>query len=64
MLARQVEQIHKALDERISQISQQLGNGNAADFSAYQRDVGRIRGLKEAQGILAEGFKAIEKNDD
>jgi hypothetical protein len=39
-----------------------LAHGNAADFNAYQRLVGRYQGLQEAMDILNDLLK--EKDDD
>jgi hypothetical protein len=44
------------------EIAASLAHGNASDFSAYQRLVGRYQGLQEAMDILNDLLK--EKDDD
>lgn len=40
--------LQRLLDQRISELQTELGNGNAADFPEYMRRVGHIEGVRDA----------------
>jgi hypothetical protein len=52
------------IDERITQIQETLGDGQATDYSEYRAMVGEIKGLLTARLNTKDLLKTFEESDD
>ena len=52
------------LNERERDLLESLGDGSAKDYAAYRELCGHIRGLAEAQILISDLAKKLEKEDD
>lgn len=48
------------VDEMIRNIEEEIGKGTPQHYAAYQFEVGRIRGLREAKRELLDALAKIE----
>lgn len=54
----------EGIEKEIAQESEALVDGSASDFAAYQRRVGRIRGLRTAKDIAADCLSRLNQDDE
>lgn len=52
------------LKERERDLLESLGDGSAKDYASYRELCGHIRGLAEAQLLISDLAKKLEKEED
>lgn len=58
------DRLRKDLAIAMKAHADQLSSGRAADYAAYQRQVGVIKGLQDAIDVIDQVFKLILDEED
>lgn len=56
--------LRKKIAERARRVSDELSSGQASDYAAYMRRVGRIQGHHDALDCIEEVFKEISNDEE
>lgn len=54
-------ELRKRIDEEIERVRETTANGQVSDWAAYQREVGKIAGLRMALTAADEAHAELEK---
>jgi len=64
MIEKYLELITNKVDDKILQLQEAIGDGNAADFSEYKKMCGEIKGLLTARSYIKDLQERLNHDDD
>ena len=64
MIEKYLELITNKVDDKILQLQEAIGDGNAADFSEYKKMCGEIKGLLTARSYIKDLQERLTHDDD
>lgn len=64
MIDKYLEHLIAKINDRILQLQEAMGDGNAADFAEYKKMCGEIKGLLTARSHIKDLQERLTNNDD
>ena len=64
MIDKYLQLLFNKIEDKILQLQEAIGDGNAADFSEYKKMCGEIKGLLTARSYIDDLHERLKHNDD
>jgi len=64
MIDKYLEHLTSKVNDKILQLQDAMGDGNAADFAEYKKMCGEIKGLLTARSYIKDLQERLTNNDD
>jgi hypothetical protein len=64
MIDKYLEHLAVKVDDKILQLQEAMGDGNAADFAEYKKMCGEIKGLLTARSYIKDLQERLNHDDD
>lgn len=58
------DELRKEIRKIMNDLADDVATGSADDYAAYQRMVGKIEGLAEAERLILDALSKIDQIDD
>jgi len=64
MIDKYLEHLTSKVNDKILQLQETMGDGNAADFAEYKKMCGEIKGLLTARSYIKDLQERLTSHDD
>jgi hypothetical protein len=64
MIEKYLEHLSVKMNDKVLQLQEAMGDGNAADFSEYKKMCGEIKGLLTARSYIKDLQERLTHDDD